>query len=205
MAWILNKILGHEMPNIYSRHEIIKLIEDHEDSKESTIDADEERIIKGALLYSKKIVKDIMTPRTEMFVLPYDEKLTNEIITKICNSGHSRIPVFKEIRDEIVGVLYTKDLIKMDRKDKKVGEIARKDVIFVDTEKKLDDLLNDFKKTRHHLFIVMNQYGGVTGIVTIEDVLEEIIGEKIVDEFDKHENLQEVAKKKMENKKINKV
>ena len=74
--------------------------------------------------------------------------------------------------------------------------MARKNVIFVDYNKSLDDLLNDFKKTKNHLFIALNEFGGVCGIVTIEDVLEEIIGDEIVDEFDRYEDLQKVARKK---------
>ena len=80
-----------------------------------------------------------------------------------------------------------------------------KDVIFVDSQKPLDELLEAFKKTRHHLFIVLNEYGDMSGIVTIEDVLEEIIGEEIVDEFDKVEDTQEEARKRMREKKINRV
>ena len=101
--------------------------------------------------------------------------------------------------------MYSKDLIIHNCKDKKAGDLARKDVIFVDNTKPLDQLLNAFKKTRHHMFIVLSEYGGVAGIVTIEDVLEEIIGDEIVDEFDKVEDIQEEAKKKLKEKKINKV
>ncbi len=205
IAWLLDRLLGDEMPTVYSKHELIKMIEDHEDLQNSEIDEDEERIIKGALSYSDKRVRDIMTPRTEMFALPHDEPMSSRIVKDISQTGHSRIPVYKENRDEIVGVLYTKDLIKHNWQDKTVGEVARKDVIFVDSDKKLDELLNSFKQTRHHLFVVMNQYGGVSGIVTVEDVIEEIIGEEIVDEFDKHEDLRKVAADKMKKRNINKI
>ena len=205
LSWTLNRILGSEMPTVYSKPELIKLIEEHEDLKESEIDADEERIIKGALSYSDKKVEDIMTPRTEMFALKYDENLDKKTIAMIKNSGHSRIPVYKESRDEIIGILYVKDLIGGKWDNQKIEELARKDVIYVDYNKPLDDLLNDFKKTRCHLFIVLGEFGGVVGIVTIEDVLEEIIGAEILDEYDKYKDLREVAKKKMKKKKLHKV
>jgi metal transporter CNNM len=205
MSWLLNKLLGDEMPTVYSKHELIKLIEEHEDLKESEIDADEERIIKGALSYSDKKVEDIMTPRTEIFALKYDENSDKKIIAKIKSSGHSRIPVYKESRDEIIGILYVKDLIGGKWDNQKIEELARKDVIYVDYNKPLDDLLNDFKKIRCHLFIVLGEFGGVVGIVTIEDVLEEIIGAEIIDEFDKFKDLREIAKKKMRKKKLHKV
>ena len=83
--------------------------------------------------------------------------------------------------------------------------MAKEDVIFVDPNKPLDDLLNDFKRTRNHLFVVLNEFGGVSGIVTIEDVLEEIIGVEIVDEFDKYEDLRKVAKRKAKIKNRKKV
>ena len=108
--------------------------------------------------------------------------------------------------DDIVGILYVKDLIINNLSfDKKVGDIARKDVFFVDYDKPLDELLNAFRSKRHHLFVVLGEYGSVSGIVTIEDVLEEIIGAEIMDEYDKYEDLQEVAKNKMKKRKINKV
>ena len=203
-AWMLNKILGEEIPTVYSKNELVKLVEQHEDMKESDIDADEEKIIKGALSFSDKITENIMTPRTEIFALKFDEKLDKKTVEKIFKTGHSRIPVYKKSLDDIIATLYVKDLIINHGANKKVGTVAREDAIFVDNEKPLDDLLDAFKKHRHHLFVVMDQFGSVSGIVTIEDVLEEIIGAEIVDEFDKHVDMQAMAKKRMKKKKINK-
>ncbi len=205
LAWLLNKSLGEEIPTVYSKHELMKIVEGHENMKESEIDEDEEKIIKGALSYSEKKVREIMTPRVEVFSLPTKQLLDKEMLKNIYKAGHSRIPVYQDDRDNIIGVLYGKDLIANDINGKTVGDLARRDVIFVDCDKPLDQLLNAFKKTRHHLFVVLNEYGGMSGIVTIEDVLEEIIGEEIIDEFDKCENPQEEAKRKMKERKINKI
>ncbi len=205
IALVLDKILGEEMPTVYSKKELVKIIEDHEDLKESDIDEDEERIIKGALSFSNKTVKDIMTPRTEVIAFPANLKFNKETILKIKKTGRSRIPIYENDLDDIVGILYTKDLIGSLASTKTLRALSRKDVIFVDSTKHLDDLLNAFKKQKHHLFIVLDEYGAMSGIVTIEDVLEEIIGAEIVDEFDKHEDLQKVAKRKMEKRKINKI
>jgi metal transporter CNNM len=194
MAWILDKMLGREMPAIYSKKELIKIIEQHEDSQESDIDSDEEKIVKGALSYADKKVKDIMTPRTEMFCLPGKQELDHNTLKKIFSKGHSRIPVYENDRDNITGILYVKDLIL--NKNVTAGRAARANVIFTDPEQPLDDLLNAFKNTRQHLFIVSDEYGMVWGIVTIEDVLEEIIGSEIVDEFDQHEDLRKLAQEK---------
>lgn len=202
LSRILDKFLGSEISTVYSKRELIKLIEDHEDNMDSEIDADEERIIKGALSFSDKKVEDIMTPRSGMYALPFDRILDRETVAEISNRGHSRIPVYGKTRDDMVGLLYVKDLVRSDWSGKTIKEIARPDVIFVNPDKKLDELLNDFKKTRHHLFVVISQYGDVRGLVTIEDVMEEIIGEEIVDEFDRHENMQEVAKNNFQAKKV---
>src|SRR3989339_210431 len=205
MAWVLDKALGDEIPTVYSKRELIKMVKDHEELQNSEIDADEERIIRGALSFSDKTVESVMTPRTGMFALHHEETLNRRTISEISNSGHSRIPVYKKDRDEIIGTLYVKDLIKKDWRGKKAGDAARRDVIFVNNEKHLDKVLNDFKRTRHHLFIVVSKFGDVVGLVTIEDILEEIIGEEIVDEFDKVDDLREEAKRKFKKRKINTV
>lgn len=202
LSFVLNRVLGNELPTVYTKNELIKLIEDHEDLEESDIDADEERILKGALSFSEKKVSGIMTPRTAIFSLSHDRALDQDALDEISGAGHSRIPVYRETHDEIVGLLYVKDLIRGEWAGKTAGEAARKNLIFVDPDKKLDDLLNDFKKTRQHMFVVMNKFGVVEGIVTIEDVIEEIIGEEIVDEFDKHSDLQALARIRLKSKNL---
>lgn len=205
IAWCLDKVLGEEIATVYSKHELLKIIEAHEDSKYSDIDADEERIIKGALSFSAKKVKDIMTPRTQVCVLSTDEKLTVKTIDNIFHSGHSRIPVYEKEIDNVVGILYVKDLILNNNKGKKVSNVARKSAIFVDENKSLDDLFHSFRNTRNHLFIAVNEYGGLSGIVTIEDVIEEIIGNEIVDEYDVYEDMREEAGKKIKKRNIQRI
>jgi metal transporter CNNM len=201
LAWALDKILGDEMPTVYSKHELIKIIEDHEDLKESEVDRDEERIIKGALSFSNKIAQDIMTPRTEIFSLSIDQKLDQATIKKIFKSGHSRIPVYEEKFDNIIGLLYVKDLILSGNRKQNLSKIVHEKVIFIENTKPLDSLFNAFKKTKNHLFVVMDEHDVVSGLVTIEDVLEEIIGDEIVDEYDQHEDLRKVARDKIRKKK----
>ena len=206
IALVLDKALGDEMPNVYSKGELLKIIEEHEDSKHSDVDEDEEKMVKGALTLSGKTVEEIMTPESEVFSLPFAQELDRQTINKIFNTGHSRIPVYKNDKDEIIGTLYIKDLIlEHKRKNKTVGDVAGNEVIFVDYNKPLDELLNSFQSTRNHMFIVLNEYGSMLGIVTIEDVLEEIIGEEIMDEFDKVEDLRAEAKKRFKRKRIKKI
>ncbi|MBW6440998.1 hemolysin family protein [Patescibacteria group bacterium] len=205
IVYALNRGLGEEIPTIYSKGELMRIIEDHEGSTESDIDIDEEKIIKGALSYSSKTVDDILTPRTEIFALSVEQKLNKNKVDLICKKGHSRIPVYEKDLDNIVGILYAKDLLIKNYKNKSVGDMARDSIIFVDIDKPLDDLLNAFKKTKNHLFIVLDKHGVVSGIVTIEDVIEEIIGSEIVDEYDQHEDLQKVAKDRIQKRGLNKV
>lgn len=201
LAWALDKVLGDEIPTVYSKHELMKIIESHEDLKESEVDKDEEKIIKGALSFSDKNAQDVMTPRTEIFSLEANQKLDQATMKRIFKSGHSRIPVYEEKLDNIVGLLYVKDLILSDNRKQDLSKIIRKKVIFTDNKKPLDNLFNAFKRTRNHLFIVLDEYGMVSGLITIEDVLEEIIGAEIVDEYDQHEDLRKVARDKMKKKK----
>ncbi|MFH1822400.1 MAG: hemolysin family protein [Patescibacteria group bacterium] len=185
MAYGLDKMLGKEIPTVYSKKELIKLVEHHEKIKLSEVDKDEKRIVKGALSFSDKLVKDIMTSYNKIFSLKYDQKINQSIINKIFQAGHSRIPVYKETIDNIVGVLYVKDLMMEEkRKNKTIGELSRPKVFYINDNEKLDNLLNEFHSKRHHLFIVRNKKGKVVGIVSIEDVIEEIIGTEIVDEYE---------------------
>lgn len=205
LAWLLDKILGDEIPSVYSRQELMKIIEEHEGSRESDLDEDEEKIIKGALSFSEKTVQKILTPRLEIFSLAKDHVLSKSTINKVKGSGHSRIPVYESDPENIVGLLFVKDLIGNDFKNKTVGDVMRTNVMFVDASKKLDELLNAFKENRQHLFVVINEYGEVAGLVTIEDVLEEIIGAEIMDEDDKYVDLRARARERLKKRKLKRV
>lgn len=198
LSVVLDKMLGEELPTVYSKQELEKIIDQQGGLLESMIDSDEKRIMKGALSYSDKTVKEIMTPRASMKAVEFEEILSREKIEELRESGHSRIPVFKDAMDNVTGILYMKDLVGHTSQAKIAGELARRSVIVVSQHKPLDDLLNDFKRTRNHLFIVVNDDGKIAGIVTIEDVIEEIIGEEIIDEFDRCEDCPEVSPSKIE-------
>ena len=196
IAWVLDKTLGKELATIYSKRELMKIVEEHESAKESDIDADEERIVKGALTFSEKSVRDVMTPRTVVMSLEFSQKIDRELLRTLMESSHSRIPVYKDEKDNTVGMLYLKKLIGDDNIGKTVGQLADKKVFFVDETKKLDDVFNAFLRSRHHLFIVKNEFGGVVGVIALEDVIEEIIKSEIMDEADKHQDLRKFAKQK---------
>ncbi|PLX21526.1 hypothetical protein C0584_02265 [Candidatus Parcubacteria bacterium] len=191
IAMALDKVLGEELPTVYSKKELMKMIEEHEESPVSDIDEDEERIVKGALAFSGMKVSDVMTKAEDVFMLSSKKVLDRETIDLIMKKGFSRIPIFNNGSTTILGVLYAKDLISEDTHDKMTEEVARSRVVVVDKGKNLDHLLNDFRKSRNHLFVV-KELDEFVGIVTIEDVLEEIIDAEIVDEFDNEELISKV-------------
>ena len=192
ISLMLDKILGEELPTVYSKKEFIKMIEEHEDSSVSDIDEDEERIVKGALAFSEMKVANVMTKAENVFMLSSKQVLDNETIDLIIKKGFSRILVYNGASTTILGVLYAKDLIAESTHGKLAEEVARSRVVVVEKEKNLDHLLNDFQKSRNHLFIVKD-LDRFIGIVTIEDVLEEIIDAEIVDEFDNEELISQVV------------
>jgi len=196
ISWMLDKALGEEMPNIYSKKELMKIVEEHEGSKESDVDADEERIIHGALSYSDKNAEQIMTPRTVVYSLEVDSILNKKLLTEIKEEGFTRIPIYQESIDNIIGVLYIKDLINI-KLGTKIKNIYKKEkTLTVAKEIKLDELLAMFIKAKTHIAIVKNEYKGLEGVVTLEDVIEEILKQEIVDETDKVPDLQKKAKNK---------
>jgi metal transporter CNNM len=201
IAWILNKALGEELATIYSKRELMKIMEEHEDTEHSDIDEDEERIVKGALTFSDKSVKDVMTPRVVVGMFESSQIIDKTFISSFKEASHSRIPIYEGKPDNIVGVLYLSQLLGEENIGKTVGKVADKKVFFVDEDKKLDDVFNTFLRTRHHLFVVRNEFAGMVGVITLEDILEEIIKTEIMDEADKHQDMRKLAKQKMRNKK----
>lgn len=196
IAKTLDKMLGEEMPSIWSRHELEEIIKLHEDSADSSIDADEERIILGALSFSKKTVEDVLTPRKVVFSLEMNTMLDRKMLKKIKKMGFTRIPVYNGKIDDIVGVLYTKDLIGLTGKSK-VKVLCRKRNLFkISQKKRLDILLKQFISKKIHLATVFNEYGEFVGLITLEDIIEEVFRLEIVDEYDQVKNLQKIAKKK---------
>lgn len=197
ISYILDKILGEEITTVYSKKELMKIIKEHEGSDESEIDEDEERIIKGALSFSDKKVEEIMTPRTVLFSLETDELLSKILLNKIKKEGFTRIPVYKDTIDNIVGILYSKDLINI-KLGVKVGSVCRKvDILIVSKKQKLDILLNMFIGSKVHLAFVKNEYHELDGVVSLEDVIEEIIKQEIVDESDQTVDLRKKAREKV--------
>lgn len=197
---VLDKFLGDELPTIYSKQELVGILEEHRKNQTRVLEEDEERIARGALTFGDKVISDIMTPRSMIILLEKDDKIDPNLIQKLKNSGQSRFPVYDKSIDHIVGILYLHDLVGLTSVAKTVDQVCSKQIYFVNENKNLDEVLNAFIKTKHHLFIAINEFSEIVGIVSIEDILEEIIGSQIVDEFDRYDDLRAVAERK---KKLN--
>ena len=165
------------------REELVHVL--REAQSRGLFDVDAQGMIEGVLQVAEMQARDIMIPRSQMVVVSRDHK-PEQIIPVAIESGHSRFPVVGESRDEVVGVLLAKDLLRYssrnDNEQFSIREILRP-VVFVPESKRLNVLLKEFRASRNHLAIVVDEYGGVAGMVTIEDVLEQIVGE-IEDEHD---------------------
>ncbi len=143
---------------------------------------EEQKILEGIVSFGNTDTSQVMSPRIDLFALEIEESFT-EVIAKILDKGYSRIPVYRDNIDQIEGVLYVKDLLPhIDKKEFDWTTLLR-EPLFVPENKKLDNLLKDFQSMKNHLAIVVDEYGGTSGVITLEDIIEEIVGD-ISDEFD---------------------
>lgn len=151
-------------------------------TSESDSPFEEHKILQGIVSFGNTDTKQVMRPRVDMFALNEDDKYA-DILPEIINKGYSRIPVYKDNIDKITGILYVKDLLPhIDRKQFDWTSLLR-EPFFVPENKKLDDLMGEFQDKKVHLAVVVNEYGGTSGLISLEDVIEEIVGD-ISDEFD---------------------
>ncbi len=150
------------------------------DDQETT--SDEQRMLEGIVNFGNTDTREVMCPRIDIFALS-DQMGLKEIIPLILSKGFSRIPVYSEKKDNIKGILYTKDLLPHLNNSDYEWQKLLKTPLYVPENKKLDDLLKEFQQKKNHLAIVVDEYGGTSGLITLEDIMEEIVGD-ISDEFD---------------------
>lgn len=159
--------------------------------EKGTLEDEEQEIIHSIVEFKQLTVSEIMTPRVDMVAVSSNSDFSN-IINEITKTGRSRIPIYKDDLDDIIGIIYAKDLLPYFknaelRKNLSLTKIARKPM-FVPKTKMIDDLMREFQEKKMHIAIVVDEYGGTAGLISLEDIIEEIIGE-FRDEYDKEENL----------------
>jgi CBS domain containing-hemolysin-like protein len=177
---------GDETPSKVTEDELITLVDASQQN--GIIEQEERQMIHSIIQLGETLTREIMVPRIDIVALDVHAPLS-EAMDKLVESGFSRVPVYEDTVDNIIGLLYAKDLISLWRKGKDHSESLRgvlRDAYFVPEAKKADELLNELQSRRVHMAIVVDEYGGVAGAVTLEDIIEEIFGE-IQDEYDDNE------------------
>lgn len=175
--WIQNK-LGEQKTSF----NVDQLSQALELTSEEDTTTEEQKILQGIVSFGNTDVKQVMRPRMDVFALNQEDNYVN-VLKEITENGYSRIPVYNESVDTITGILYVKDLLPhLEKKEFDWAKLVR-EPYFIPENKKLDDLLAEFKEKKSHLAIVVDEYGGTSGLISLEDIIEEIVGD-ISDEFD---------------------
>lgn len=194
---ISSKVKIDKTKAVITKDELTELTEvSHE---QGAIEEEEHEIITSLVEFKSVLVGEIMTPRVDINAVPINSSF-DDVINKIKNTGHSRVPVYKDDLDNITGIIYAKDLLPFMKDEKlradlNLSKIARK-AIFAPKTKRISDMLYEFQEKKMHIAIVVDEYGGTEGLVTLEDIIEEVVGE-IWDEYDKEESaVKEIAENK---------
>ena len=210
IAWILRKIypalaLFAELTKywrvslhtgLFEKEDLLDLLDRQVKQEDSRFTESEIVTARSALTFSDKIIRDIMTPTNKVIAVSSLEQVGPILLTELHDSGHSRFPVYEgKKQSKIVGVLYLRDLVNI-RSGGRVAELMSPEVYYMHDEEPLDQALQGFLKAKHHMFLVVNRFEDVVGIVTLEDVLEQVIGRQIDEEFDQYQDSAAVAKQK---------
>jgi len=197
VCWPLSKamdyFLGPEPPTRHTKFEITEMVKDHQLDSASEIDLKEANTVLGALTFSDKTAREVMTPKKNVYRFYEDQKLTTELIEDIKKKGHTRIPVFKSKKDQVVGVVLVKKLLGV----RKGSSVVRQSMepITVKDDTTLDDILDIFRTANQHLLIVVDEHENVLGIITLEDIVEEVFGYEILDETDTYVDMRDKKEK----------
>ena len=181
---------------IYEKEDLLELLDSQNKFADNRIPADDLKIAVGALSFGSKKVGSIMTPRRSIRFVSETEAVGPKLMDELHSTGFSRFPVIAETNraanPTITGTLYLRDLVNHPDKGK-IKEIMRSDAFFINENCDLHDSLAAFDKTKHQLLVVVNNFEEITGVLSLEDVIEQILGQPIMDEFDKYEDLRAVA------------
>lgn len=197
-GWVPPASRVHLHSGLYEKDDLLKLLNKQNKQIDNRIAESDLKIAFGAISFGDKTVSSVMTPRRKIKFVGADEAVGPMLMDELHKTGHSRFPVTKEspkaANPQVTGTLYLKDIIDM-QAGGKVKDYTRKHVYYINEDSNLRQALAAFLKTHHHLLIVVNSFEEIAGVLSIEDVFEQIIGQPITDEFDEHESLRAVAAK----------
>lgn len=182
---------------LYEKEDLADLLEQQRNLPDNRIPSSEIDLLQHALWFGDKLVNNAYVPLRAVQTVVESEPIGPKLMDELYKSGYSRFPVMNDDQ-QIVGTLYLKDLVQKQLKGH-VRDVMHRDVFYVHEDFTLHQALQAFLKTKHHLFIVVNSFEEFVGIITIEDILEQVIGKPIIDEFDKYEDMREVARQAAEN------
>lgn len=177
---------------LYTKDDIIDLIKKQKVQIDNRITKEELYIVEHALQFGDLHVNEVMTPRRMVKSVSTTDMIGPVLLKELHDNGHSRFPVYKDNPDDIIGTLYIRDALNA-KAGGFVKDIMRKEVFYVNQNQSLARVLDAFIKTKHHQFLVVNNFEEIVGVVTIEDVIEQILGKQIIDEFDSYDDLRAVA------------
>ncbi len=177
---------------LYDKDDLLQIFEQQDVQADNRVDSASLEIAAHALTFADKNVEDILTPRRVVRAVSANEVVGPVLMTELHASGFSRFPVYEGKQDNLVGVLYLRDLVKA-KSGGQISKIMHAQVCYVHEDQNLHEALQAILKTHQHLYVVVNSFEEYVGVVTIEDILEQIIGEQIVDEFDQYEDMRAVA------------
>lgn len=182
----------HVHTGLYEKSDLVDLLQQQGRQPDNRIPAGEIDLLAHALTFGDKLVGDILVPKRVVTLVSAADPIGPVLAGELHKSGHSRFPVYEGKRDNIVGILYLHDLVSS-KKSGTVAELMSRKLTYVHEDFTLYQTLQAFIKTKRHLFLVVNSFEEYVGIVTIEDILEQVIGKVIVDEFDRYDDLRAVA------------
>lgn len=192
LRFLRDYIPHEEKSRVASREELIHLAQQSND----VLSADELRLITSGLTFGNRLVSEIMTPRSVIDTVQRSELLGPLTLDELYKTGHSRLPVIDKDIDHIIGILYVQDLLTVTSgKTPTAAQAMEAKVFYIREDQTLHHALSAFLRTHHHLFVVINEYRETVGVLSLEDVMEALLGRKIVDEFDAHSNLRIVAER----------
>ncbi len=191
LRWLRERDIDRETHRVYSTDELLDLIH----RSHGVLSEAETKRLHASLEFDGRKVGDIMTPKSMIVTADVHDTLGPLVMTELHKSGHSRYPVIDGDVDHIVGILYLKELIDLKSEHQTVRAAMDPHVYYIREDQDLEHALHGFLRTHHHLFVVINEYRETVGLLALEDVIEALIGSKIIDEFDQFDDLRAVAER----------